>query len=63
MAVLKGRQLRVLGLDPSGSTVDLEWVRLTDQGRLRAAVQGPDGDLYLLTDASPGQILRVTPSG
>ena len=63
MAVLKGAQLRVLGFDGSGRRVELEWVRITDQGRLRVAVQGPDGDLYLAQDASPGKILRVHPTG
>ena len=32
-----------------------------NRGRLRVAVQGPNGDLYLATDASPGQIFRVHP--
>jgi glucose/arabinose dehydrogenase len=31
--------------------------------RLRAVVQGPDGALYLLTDESKGEILRVVPAG
>ncbi|CAN5885137.1 PQQ-dependent sugar dehydrogenase [soil metagenome] len=61
MAVLKGRQVRVLGLDGSGSSVTQEWTEITDRGRLRSAVQGPDGNLYLATDANPGAILRVTP--
>jgi glucose/arabinose dehydrogenase len=29
---------------------------------LRSAVQGPDGNLYIATDADPGQILKVVPS-
>jgi glucose/arabinose dehydrogenase len=63
MAVLKGQQLRVLGLGSGGTTVANQWTGLTGQGRLRTAVQGPDGDLYVLTDANPtGRILRVTPS-
>lgn len=61
MAVLKGRQLRVLGLTDDGTAVEQEWTAITDRGRLRVAVQGPDGDLYIATDASPGSILRVTP--
>jgi glucose/arabinose dehydrogenase len=28
--------------------------------RIRAVVNGPDGALYLLTDDSQGQLLRVT---
>ncbi|MBN2622423.1 MAG: PQQ-dependent sugar dehydrogenase [Acidimicrobiales bacterium] len=61
MAVLKGRQLRVLGLTDEGTAVEQEWTTITDRGRLRVAVQGPDGDLYIATDASPGSILRVAP--
>jgi glucose/arabinose dehydrogenase len=30
--------------------------------RIRAVVQGNKGDLYLLTDESDGQILRVAPA-
>lgn len=32
-------------------------------GRIRDVVAGPDGYLYLLTDASNGQLLRVAPAG
>jgi glucose/arabinose dehydrogenase len=37
---------------------------ITDRGRLRTAVQGPDGNLYLTTDigGSGGSILRVVPT-
>ncbi len=35
---------------------------LTDlRARIREVVQGPDGALYLLTDASDGKLLRITP--
>ena len=35
---------------------------LTDQdARIREVVQGPEGALYLLTDASNGRLLKVTP--
>jgi glucose/arabinose dehydrogenase len=35
---------------------------LTDQNaRFREVVQGPDGALYLLTDAADGKLLKVTP--
>jgi glucose/arabinose dehydrogenase len=61
MAVLKGQQLRVMKLDNPDASASQEWTRLTDQGRLRVAVQGPDGNLYVATDASPGRILRVVP--
>lgn len=37
---------------------------LTDQNaRIREVVQGPDGALYLLTDAADGKLLKVTPRG
>lgn len=61
IAVLKGRELRVFGLKGEGTAVAQEWRRVTDVERLRSAVQGPDGLLYLATDANPGAILRVTP--
>jgi aldose sugar dehydrogenase len=59
MAVLKGQQLRMINLndgatDPGGAII-------TDQGRLRVAVEGPDGKLYVLTDANPGRIITVDP--
>ena len=30
--------------------------------RIRDVTQGPDGALYLVTDADPGQILRLSPT-
>ena len=61
IAVLKGSKLLVLSIDAPGTGVVAETSAVTDQGRLRSAVQGPDGNLYLATDANPGRILRVTP--
>jgi glucose/arabinose dehydrogenase len=61
IAVLKGRELRVFGLNGEGTAVAQEWRRVTDVERLRSAVQGPDGLLYIATDANPGAVLRVTP--
>ena len=61
IAVLKAQQLRVLAFESSGNAVSQQWAKITDRGRLRSAVQGPDGNLYLAQDASPGSILRVTP--
>ena len=60
VAALKGSQLRVLILDEAGAVV-AEGATLTDHGRLRVPVQGPDGDLYVATDANPGSILRLHP--
>lgn len=62
VAVLKGSQLRVMRLDGPGTSVVSQWTAVTDRGRLRVAVQGPDGNLYLATDDDNGSILRVVPS-
>lgn len=62
LAMLKGSQLRVLILDQAGTTTVAQFTALTDRGRLRSVVQGPDANLYVATDAGGGQILRVTPT-
>lgn len=36
--------------------------RLPIGQRVRDVRQGPDGDLYLLTDESNGQLLRIVPA-
>ena len=45
-----------------GDGVTSEERYLPDAGRVRDVVQGPDGFLYLLIDASNGRILRVEPA-
>lgn len=62
LAVLKDQQLRVISFDGTRTAVQAQDVRITDKGRLRVAVMGPDGALYLATDADPGSILRVVPA-
>jgi glucose/arabinose dehydrogenase len=62
MAVLKGMHVRGLVLNADRVSVFREDVRITNQNRLRTAVQGPDGNLYLSQDLNPGAILRVVPS-
>jgi len=62
MAVLKDEQLRILAFDRDGTAVSQQWVRITDRGRLRVAVQGPDGNLYVAVDSDPGVIFKVTPT-
>ena len=32
-----------------------------EYGRIRDVREGPDGALYLLTDSTRGQLLRITP--
>jgi glucose/arabinose dehydrogenase len=63
VAVLKGQQLRVFALDTTGAHLDEAWARVTNRGRLRSAVQGVNGVLYIATDADPGAIIRVVPAG
>jgi len=62
LANLKGSHLRVLILNEAGTTAVAQQAVLTDRGRLRSVVQGPDGNLYVATDAGGGQILRITPT-
>ncbi len=62
MAVLKGSQVRVVRLMSSGAP--LQWTVVTDHGRLRSAVEGPDGDLYLCQDLNDATatVFKVHPS-
>jgi glucose/arabinose dehydrogenase len=48
-------------LQLDGGRVVSEERYLPDVGRVRDVVQGPDGLIYLLTDASDGRLLRVAP--
>jgi glucose/arabinose dehydrogenase len=62
VGALRGEMLVRLSLD--GDKVTGEERLLHNLGeRIRDVRQGPDGALYLLTDASNGRILRVTPAG
>jgi glucose/arabinose dehydrogenase len=60
VAVLKDQRVMFLRIDLEGNVVERN-DRITDRGRLRSAVQGPDGDLYVTQDANPGAILRIHP--
>lgn len=48
-------------LELAGGEVKGEARYLPNVGRVRDVVQGPDGYLYLLTDADDGKLLRVVP--
>jgi len=61
IAVLKGTELRIMKFSAAETQLQ-EWIRVEDQGRLRVAVEGPDGNLYLAQDANPGAILKVVPT-
>jgi len=63
-AVLKNHQLRFFTLSPNGMVATRIATRYNPLGvRLRSVVQGPDGSLYVTTDAAApnGEIWRVTP--
>lgn len=60
VSALVGQQLRRVDMD--GTRVVTQEVLLEDlRERLRDVRVGPEGALYLLTDAPDGKILRVTP--
>ena len=59
VSALAARHARVLTLD--GSDITGDRVILEDLGeRLRDIRTGPDGALWVLTDANPGKVLRIT---
>jgi aldose sugar dehydrogenase len=63
VAFLKDRRARVMFLDGNGSVAST--TNILEHGiRLRSAVQGPDGNLYITTDSGGGNdaIWRVVPS-
>ena len=63
VAVLKNTELRLMFLDSAGLTVTSQYtVPQLDLGvRLRSAVQGPDGNLYITTDDGAGAVWKVRP--
>lgn len=63
MAVLKGKQLRIMHFNADYSLVSEKSV-LEDFGRIRSATQGPDGNLYITTDNGRNdEIIKVVPTG
>jgi glucose/arabinose dehydrogenase len=61
VGALKYRMLVRLDLE-DGEIVHEERMLQDPRKRIRAVEQGPDGRLYLLTDARNGELLRVTPT-
>jgi glucose/arabinose dehydrogenase len=63
VAVLKAHHLRIFFLNGAGG-ISGETAVLTNSPRLRSAVLGPDGNLYITTDVGGGggQIWQVVPS-
>jgi glucose/arabinose dehydrogenase len=62
LAALAGTMLLRLEQQPDGTFKTADVLFNGTYGRLRAAVQGPDGSLYLTTDSGDDRIIRVTPS-
>jgi aldose sugar dehydrogenase len=55
---------RIVKLDMNGATVAKQTPFLGDLGeRIRDVRQGPDGFIYVLTDADDGKLLRLMPKG
>jgi aldose sugar dehydrogenase len=60
VTALAGRSLRALKLEAGRVVDEARWFE--DLGeRLRDVREGPDGELYLLTDDAKGRVLRVLP--
>jgi len=57
---LAGQELRRIDLE-NGKVVAQESLLKDRNARIRDVRNGPDGALYLLTDADPGEILRLVP--
>lgn len=59
-----GQRLLVMTLDPAGTATTSVNPTLANSARLRTAVQGPDGNLYVVTDGDggSGKIWKVVPS-
>lgn len=65
VTALAYKQVRLLTLergDAVGARVLHDEVILEDFGRVREAVNGPDGAIYVVTD-DPGRVLRLSPVG
>jgi aldose sugar dehydrogenase len=59
VAVLKDQHLRLI--DVRRGVADPGRIIVSGQGRLRTAVEGPRGLLYIPVDADPGRIITVNP--
>ena len=62
IAILKDKHLKVLRLDADTNVIQEERLLEASYGRLRAVVQGPDGNLYVSTDNDrDDKIVRIVP--
>ena len=60
---LNHKHLKILRVDAAAKVTREERLMSDQYGRLRTAVQGPDGNLYITTDGAGGgdKIIRLTP--
>jgi glucose/arabinose dehydrogenase len=58
---LKYRRLERHVLNDKGGPIRREYLLQDLKQRIRDVRQGPDGDLYVLTDEDPGALLRIEP--
>ncbi|MGH8257960.1 MAG: PQQ-dependent sugar dehydrogenase, partial [Steroidobacteraceae bacterium] len=58
---LKYRHLERIVLNEKGGVILREHLLEDLQQRIRDVRQGPDGDLYVLTDENQGALLRIEP--
>ncbi len=63
VTALAGQALHHVDLDAAGSVVAENRILLEGRPRLRQVAQGPDGAIWVLTDAEDGRVLRITPAG
>lgn len=59
---LRSQALVRLERNPDGTVKHEERILRNDIGRVRDVVQGPEGEIYLLTDAANGRLVRLTPA-
>jgi glucose/arabinose dehydrogenase len=58
---LKYHRLERHGLNVKGGPIRREYLLEDLRQRIRDVRQGPDGDLYVLTDEEQGALLRIEP--
>ena len=63
VATLKAQHLHLFVIANDGQAAR-DFVRITNQGRLRSPRQGPDGNLYITTDqgGTSGRVIKVVPT-
>ena len=62
VTALAGQALHHIDLDAAGNVVSQNRILLEGRPRLRQVAEGPDGAIWVLTDAEDGRILRLSPA-